>query len=121
MKTNYQYLTYDTMSWGYWTTSLSPILNYFVPPVSTYKAMTEGKHLTHICERFATDRTDGLQYAFFNGAGYESWENVWGIFNQFTSRDGEALRRIARILREFGYFLQGGSIWTPHIPVIQGA
>ena len=45
-----------------------------------------GAHLTHICERWATSRTDGLQYAFFNGAGYEAWENVWGIFNQVTPR-----------------------------------
>ena len=119
MYSNYQYLTFDTMSWGYWTNTVFPPLNPLVPPVSSYKAMTENKHLHHICERWATDRTDGLQYAFFNGAGYESWENVWGIFNQFTERDGEALRRIATILREFGDFLQGGSTWTPHIPVIK--
>jgi hypothetical protein len=42
--------------------------------------------LTHICERWAQTRTDGLQYAFFNGAGYESWENVWGMWNGFTPR-----------------------------------
>ena len=119
MYDSYQYLTYDTMSWGYWTNTVFPPLNPLVPPVASYKAMTENKHLHHICERWATDRTDGLQYAFFNGAGYESWENVWGIFNQFTERDGEALRRIATILREFGEFLQGGSTWTPHIPVIK--
>ena len=49
-------------------------------------SLPKGKHLTHICERWAEDRTDGLQYAFFNGAGYESWENIWGIFNQITPR-----------------------------------
>ena len=82
-------------------------MNPIVPRVSNYKYMTNGKHLTHICERWATDRTDGLQYAFFNGAGYESWENIWGIWNQFTPRDGEALRRISKLLRHFGDHLQG--------------
>ena len=42
--------------------------------------------MTHICERWAQTRTDGLQYAFFNGAGYESWENIWGMWNGFTPR-----------------------------------
>ena len=55
-------------------------------------SLTKGKHLTHICERWAQDRTDGLQYAFFNGAGYESWENIWGMWNQFTPR--QSLLRI---------------------------
>ena len=41
-------------------------------------------------------KTDNLQFAFFNGVGYESWENVWGIWNQITQRDAEALRRVAR-------------------------
>ena len=73
--------------------------------------------LVHICERWATDRTDGMQYAFFNGMGYESWENVWGVFNQITPRDGAALKRTSKILRQFGEFIQGGSKWTPHLPV----
>ena len=74
--------------------------------------------IVHICERWATDRTDGLQYAFFNGMGYESWENVWGVFNQITPRDAAALKRTSKILRQFGEFFQGGySKWTPHLPV----
>ena len=103
---NYKYVDTNIMSWAY-VTSNDPENNFLVPPVSTYKAMAKGKHLIHICERWSTIRTDGLQYAFFNGAGYESWENIWGIFNQFTSRDGEALKRISTILRYFGDFLQG--------------
>ena len=106
MFSNYQYLTTNIMSWGYWT-SPEPKYNLLVPPVSVYKAISKGKHLTHICERWSTIRTDGLQYAFFNGAGYESWENVWGIFNKITPRDGAALKRTSTILRYFGTFLQG--------------
>ena len=100
-------------------------------------SLPKGKHLTHICERWAEDRTDGLQYAFFNGAGYESWENIWGIFNQitprykeyqfenyfslkdFSYRDAAAIKRTSTILRQYGDFLQGGSQWIPHIPIIK--
>ena len=74
--------------------------------------------MTHICERWAQDRTDGLQYAFFNGAGYESWENIWGMWNQFTPRDGAALKRTSTILRKFGKSFQGDNQWIPHIPVV---
>ena len=78
-----------------------------------------GQHLTHICERWAQDRTDGLQYAYFNGAGYESWENIWGIWNGFTPRDGSALKRVSTILRKFGYLIMDKDTqWTPHIPVV---
>ena len=108
MYTYYQNISTNVWSWAY-VTQPDPAENFFVPPVSTYKAMT-GKHLIHVCERWATIRTDGLQYAFFNGAGYESWENVWGIFNQFTPRDGAALKRTSTILRQFGDFIQGKPI-----------
>ena len=111
---NFQYLSYDVMSWGYWSSWFSP-LNPMTPPVSTYKAITHGKHLTHLCERWSTHRTDALQYAFFNGVGYESWENIWGIWNQLTPRDSSALKRISTILRHFGDFVQGGSLSLIHI------
>merc|ERR1719322_612310 len=112
---NYGNLSTNTMSWGYWT---SPILNPRTPLVSTYKAMTNGRHMTHLCERFETHRTDALQYAFFNGVGYETWENVWGVYNQITPRDSAAIKRTSPILRRFGELVQGGGVWTPHVPVV---
>ena len=48
------------------------------------------------------DKTDDLQFAFFNGVGWESWENVWGIWNGITPRDAEATRRVAAIERARG-------------------
>merc|ERR1719317_387646 len=114
MVSQYDTLQYNAMSWGYWTMGISyPI----VPPVAAYKALTQGKHQVHICERSAVDRTTGLQYAFFNGIGYESWENVWGMWNQITDRDAEALRRISAILRRFGSLVQGGGAWIPHVNI----
>ena len=69
------------------------------PYVAMYKAVTQGRHLHHITERWAQQHEDGIQQAFFNGAGFESWENVWGIWNGITERNSELLRRAASILR----------------------
>ena len=41
---NFQTLAYNVMSWAYWEYYWG-ILNPVAPPVSTYKAMTNGKHL----------------------------------------------------------------------------
>ncbi len=62
----------------------------------------EPRHMVNVCDRWDRDKTDNLQYAFFNGVGYESWENIWGIWNQITPRDAEALRRVATIERAYG-------------------
>merc|ERR1711871_536098 len=53
--------------------------------------------------------------AWFNGDGYESWENVWGTWNGITPYDGEAIRRVATMLRFFGKhgFLHSPQ-WIPH-------
>ena len=98
------------MTWGYW--KHEPI-----PVVSKYKWL-EPRHMVNISERWARDRTDGLQSAFFNGVGYESWENVWGIWNQFTPRDAEALRRIATIERAMADLLIDAD-WEPHVATLQ--
>jgi gamma-glutamyl hercynylcysteine S-oxide synthase len=98
-------LAYNNMSWGYWKYD-------FVPSVSTYKWL-EPRHMVNICNRWAHDHGDDLQSAFFNGVGFESWENIWGIWNQMTPRDTEALRRIATIERAYPSLLQSRQ-WQPH-------
>jgi gamma-glutamyl hercynylcysteine S-oxide synthase len=85
--------------------------------VSKYKWI-EPRHMVNMCERWARDRTNGLQSAYFNGVGYESWENVWSVFNQFTPRDAEALRRIATIERAMADMLISPD-WTPHVATLQ--
>ncbi len=103
-------LAWNTMTWGYWKYQPTPV-------VSKYKWL-EPRHMINVCERWAQDRTDGLQSAFFNGVGYESWENVWGIWNQLTPRDAEALRRIATIERALGELLVSPD-WEPHVPTLR--
>ncbi|HEY1807196.1 MAG TPA: hypothetical protein VGG42_01480 [Acidobacteriaceae bacterium] len=38
----------------------------------------EPEHMVNISDRWARSKTDDLQYAFFNGEGWEGWENIWG-------------------------------------------
>src|SRR5208283_2226144 len=64
------------------------------------------------------DKTDNLQFAFFNGIGWESWENVWGIWNGITPRDAEATRRVATIERAVAPFLIS-SDWEPLAPMLR--
>ena len=113
LMSNYSYLSYNAMSWGYWTPGARDLV---APYVAMYKAVTQGRHLHHITERWAQQHEDGIQQAFFNGAGFESWENVWGVWNGITDRDAEGIRRTSAILRQFGALLQGGE-WTPHVVV----
>jgi gamma-glutamyl hercynylcysteine S-oxide synthase len=103
-------LIWNNQSWGYWKYG-------FVPTASTLKWL-EPRHMINVCDRWARDKTDDLQFAFFNGVGYESWENIWGIWNQITPRDAEALRRVAHIERKFAELLVSPD-WEPHTPVLQ--
>jgi formylglycine-generating enzyme required for sulfatase activity len=103
-------LPWNNLSWGYWEYP-------FVPMISKYKWL-EPRHMVNVCRRWARDKTDDLQYAFFNGVGYESWENVWGIWNEITPRDAEALRRIAAIERAMAPLLVSAD-WVPHTPTLR--
>ncbi len=103
-------LNWNLMSWGYWDYE-------FVPTVSRYKWL-EPRHMIHVSNRFAHDHTDDLQFAFFNGTGFESWENVWGIWNGLTPRDAARLRRIAAIER-FGRRYLTSAGWEPYASMRQ--
>lgn len=99
-------LAYNQLSWGYWETP-------FVPLVSKWKWL-EPRHMVHVADRWATDRHQILQAAFFNGTGIQSWENVWGWWNGITARDGEVFRRIGRLYRAWPELLTSAD-WTPHV------
>jgi formylglycine-generating enzyme required for sulfatase activity len=103
-------LQWNNLTWGYWKYP-------FVPMLSRYKWL-EPRHMVNVCDRWNRDKTDNLQYAFFNGAGYESWENIWGIWNQITPRDAEALRRVSKLERAFAALLVSPG-WEPHTPTLR--
>ncbi len=91
------------------------------PVVDAFKWL-QPRHMTSICRRWDKNRRSAIQTAWFNGIGYETWENVWGIWNGFTPRDAEAFKRLQPLYRHFG----GGGLgllaspgWEPHAPTLQ--
>ncbi|HET7103588.1 MAG TPA: SUMF1/EgtB/PvdO family nonheme iron enzyme [Terracidiphilus sp.] len=101
-------VSWDVMTWGQYRFP-------FVPMVDRYKWL-ESRHMVNISDRWASDNTNDLQYAFFNGVGWESWENIWGIWNGINPRDAEATRRIATIERAVALFLVSPQ-WEPLYPM----
>ena len=100
-------LSWNVMNWGQYNFP-------FIPMVDRYKWI-ETRHMVNISDRWNLDKTDDLQFAFFNGVGWESWENVWGIWIGITPRDAEAARRVATIERAVAPFLVSPD-WEPLYP-----
>ncbi len=101
-------VSWNLMGWGYYSYP-------FIPMVDKYKWL-ETRHMVNICDRWNQDHTSNLQYAFFNGEGWESWENIWGIWNGINPRDAEATRRVATIERGVAPFLVSPD-WEPLYPM----
>jgi iron(II)-dependent oxidoreductase len=100
-------LAWNVLTWGQYKFQ-------FAPTVDRYRWL-ETRHQVNIQGRWNRDKTDDLQYAFFNGEGWESWENVWGIWNGLTPRDAEATRRMATMERGTARFLVSPG-WEPLYP-----
>ena len=101
-------LAWNVLTWGQYKYQ-------FVPTVDRYRWL-EPRHQVNIQGRWSRDKTDDLQFAFFNGEGWESWEDVWGIWNGITPRDGEATRRMASIERAVAPFFASPE-WEPFYPM----
>jgi formylglycine-generating enzyme required for sulfatase activity len=104
-------LIWNVQSWG----KKAP--NEPVPPVAKFKWL-EPRHMINYENRWGRDRNHDLQYIFFNGIGYNAWENVWGIWNQLTPRDAETLRRIAAVERQFAPAMVAMD-WRPYEHTLQ--
>jgi len=101
-------LSWNVMTWGQYAYP-------FTPMVDRYKWM-ETRHMVNISDRWNLDKTSDLQFAFFNGVGWESWENIWGIWNGINPRDAEATRRVATLERGVASFLVSPA-WEPLYPM----
>jgi len=110
MPAPFEALAWNNMTWGYWQYPTAPMLSVF--------KWLEPRHMVNVCDRWNRSKVDNLQYAFFNGVGYESWENIWGIWNGIVPRDAEALRRVAKIERAMAEFLVSPD-WQPYAPTEQ--
>jgi iron(II)-dependent oxidoreductase len=103
-------LAWNVMTWGQYSFPFAPL-------VDKYKWL-EPRHMVNISDRWNRDKTSDLQFAFFNGVGWESWENIWGIWNGITPRDAEATRRVATIERAVAPFLVSTE-WEPDTPMLR--
>jgi len=103
-------LAWNLMTWGQYKFP-------FVPMVDKYKWL-EPRHMVNISDRWNRDKTHDLQFAFFNGVGWECWENIWGIWNGITPRDAEATRRVATLERAVARFLISPD-WEPLAPTLR--
>ena len=103
-------LAWNVMTWGQYQFPFTPL-------VDKYKWL-EPRHMVNISHRWNRDKTDDLQFSFFNGVGWESWENIWGIWNGITPRDAEATRRIAMIERATARFFVSKD-WEPMSPMLR--
>jgi formylglycine-generating enzyme required for sulfatase activity len=103
-------LAWNVMTWGQYQFPFTPL-------VDKYKWL-ETRHMVNISDRWNRDKTSDLQFAFFNGVGWESWENIWGIWNGITPRDAEATRRVATIERAIAPFLVSKD-WEPMAPMLR--
>ena len=103
-------LAWNLMTWGQYGGQFD-----FVPGVDKYRWL-ETRHMVNISDRWNRSKTDDLQYAFFNGEGWESWENIWGIWNGITPRDAEATRRVATLERAVATYLTSPD-WEPFSPM----
>lgn len=102
-------VAYNVLTWGDYNFS-------FAPQVDRFKWL-EPRHMVNISDRWNRDKTDDLQFAFFNGVGWESWENIWGIWNGINPRDAEATRRVATLERGVAPFLVSAE-WEPFFPML---
>ena len=108
--THDEMLAYNNMSWGYWRYPFTPLLSQV--------KLIEPRHMVNISDRWNRSKIDNLQSAFFNGVGLETWENVWSIWNGFTPRDAEAIRRVGAVDRAVAPFLISQD-WEPLTPTLQ--
>jgi len=117
-------LAYNNMNWGQAVTAMSSPsifmskMGVYEPELVDKYKWLEPRHMTNISDRWQRDKTLDLQFAFFNGVGMETWENIWGIWNGITPRDAETIRRVAKIERKFSSLLVSAD-WVPHTPVLQ--
>jgi gamma-glutamyl hercynylcysteine S-oxide synthase len=101
-------VAYNVLTWGQYKFPFSPAVDRF--------KWLEPRHMVNISDRWNRDKTDDLQFAFFNGVGWESWENIWGIWNGITPRDAEATRRVGTLERGIAPFLVSAG-WEPFFPM----
>lgn len=74
----------------------------------------ERRHMLHQTRRWNRDHSAELQSAWMNGCGMLVWDNVFGVWVGWSSRDAATLRAMLRVQRAMADVLLCGT-WTPLI------
>ena len=115
-------LNTTAQGWLYTLAQCPPVIGCservpFAPLVSLQKWMVR-QSMPHVCGRWSTQRSQEILTAYFNAIGYAAWENIFGIWNGISPRDGELLKRAMTILRHFHHVLSDPQVsWLPFYPV----
>jgi len=75
----------------------------------------ERRHMMHQIQRWNHDHTSELQMAWMNGSGMLVWENVFGTWMGWSSRDRAILGSMLPVQRRYVGLFSGES-WTPLVP-----
>jgi iron(II)-dependent oxidoreductase len=91
-----------------------------IPSISKYKVI-EPRHNPQIVERWVRNHTDAIQWAWMNGGGFVSWENIFGVFMQISEHDGEMIRRFRVMANFLAPLIRDPDEFVPHTDAIQPA
>lgn len=96
-------------SWGQW-------LEQPNEPTLLKLRWIEPRHMQYQIRRWDTCRQDEIAAAFFNASGMLIWENIFGTYNPWNSKDRLAWNRAKRVLKYFSdEFVKGA--WQPYFDV----
>ena len=70
------------------------------------------RHMIHVVRRWMSDHTAEIQLAWMNGAGMVVWENIFGSWKGWRSRDAILWNLASRVLRRWSSHFSDGA-WTP--------
>lgn len=87
---------------------------YHGPPPVLRNKWLERRHIQHQIKRFEEDHTSELHMAWMNGSGMMVWENVFGTWVGWSSRDRSILRAMLPIQRRYAALFSGEG-WTPFV------
>jgi formylglycine-generating enzyme required for sulfatase activity len=93
------------MSWAQWFQDSK------VPGVYRNKWF-EHSHMQHAIDRLSGDKIRQLQAAWMNGSGIMIWENVFGLFSDWSAKDKSIYRTMYSIQHRFSDLFSGDE-WTP--------
>ena len=93
------------MSWAQWPRETPS-------PYVLRSRWFEPRHMQFLVRRWHRDHSNELHLAWLNGAGMVVWENIFGTWNPWSSRDEALLRQMRPVQRLLGNVFSEGR-WAP--------